>query len=102
MKRRRGLVFAASADSDASPWPLALVAGEGASYKALWCHNSKHFEITVSKGQCKKANDVTAKPKVILVRSGFAAHGMSMGQRLIQLNSTSQVAHDGTIALSIS
>jgi len=25
-----------------------------------------------------------------------------MGQRLIQLHSTSQVAHDGTIALSIS
>lgn len=47
-------------------------------------------------------NGAAATARVVLVRPGFTTHAMNMGQRLLQLNTTFQVADNGDIALYVS
>lgn len=46
-------------------------------------------------------NGAASSARVVLVRPGFSTHAMNMGQRLLQLNSTFQVADDGGITLHV-
>lgn len=46
-------------------------------------------------------NAAASSARVVLVRPGFSTHAMNMGQRLLQLNSTFQVADDGGITLHV-
>ncbi|KAG8740885.1 hypothetical protein FRC10_003800 [Ceratobasidium sp. 414] len=46
-------------------------------------------------------NGAAASTRIVLIRPGFTTHAMNMGQRILQLNSTFQVAPDGTITLYV-
>jgi hypothetical protein len=48
------------------------------------------------------ANEAAANTTVVLQRGGFTTHGMNMGQRLLQLNSTYTVNIDGSYILHTS
>jgi hypothetical protein len=58
------------------------------------------FDLTVSKGSFKGSpNDAADSAKVVLIRPGWTTHGMSMGQRYLQLNSTYTVKDDGSFVI---
>lgn len=46
-------------------------------------------------------NEAATSARVVLVRPGFSTHAMNMGQRLLQLNHTFQVADSGDITLHV-
>ncbi|KAH7102968.1 DUF1929-domain-containing protein [Auriculariales sp. MPI-PUGE-AT-0066] len=66
-------------------------------------YGGNYFNITLPAGKYAGASNTAAsKTKVVLLRSGFNTHAMSMGQRLLQLDNTYTVAEDGTITLHVS
>jgi hypothetical protein len=48
-----------------------------------------------------KPNEAAASARVVLIRPGFSTHAMNMGQRMLQLDSTFQVADTGAITLHV-
>ncbi|KAH7099926.1 DUF1929-domain-containing protein [Auriculariales sp. MPI-PUGE-AT-0066] len=66
-------------------------------------YGGDYFNVTLNNGTYAGASNTAAsKAKVVLLRSGFTTHAMSMGQRLLQLNNTYTVTEDGTITLHVS
>lgn len=62
-----------------------------------------YFDISLKNGSYPgSANDAASKTKCVLLRSGFTTHGMNMGQRYLQLNSTYTVADNGDITMHCS
>ncbi|QRV90025.1 glyoxal oxidase [Ceratobasidium sp. AG-Ba] len=46
-------------------------------------------------------NEAATSARVVLIRPGFSTHAMNMGQRMLQLNSSFQVAPDGEITMYV-
>jgi len=66
-------------------------------------YGGDYFNLTLANGSYTGAPNVAAsKTKVVLLRSGFNTHAMSMGQRLLQLNNTYTVSDNGDITLHVS
>ncbi|KZW01851.1 DUF1929-domain-containing protein, partial [Exidia glandulosa HHB12029] len=76
-------------DTAATPIPKTLTYG------------GAFFNLTLE-NKYKSPNDAAERAKVVLLRSGFTTHGMNMGQRMMQLNSTYSVGDDGKVTLSVS
>jgi hypothetical protein len=58
------------------------------------------FDITVpSSSYTGNADDAAGNTTVWVIRPGFTTHGMNMGQRIMQLNTTFSVQSNGTIIL---
>ncbi|KAH7104250.1 DUF1929-domain-containing protein [Auriculariales sp. MPI-PUGE-AT-0066] len=65
-------------------------------------YGGPYFNMTIAADSLSgNPNELAAKTKVALVRTGFSTHGMQMGQRYVQLQSTYTVADDGSIALHV-
>ena len=66
-------------------------------------YGGKYFDVTVpSSSYSGSANNAAANTKIMVIRPGWTTHGMSMGQRALQLNNTYTVNKDGSIAYHIS
>jgi len=60
------------------------------------------FNITIpATSYVGSSNDAADATTVVLMRGGFTTHAMNMGQRHLQLNSTSTVNDDGFITLHV-
>ena len=60
------------------------------------------FTITIpATSYAGSSDDAADATTVVLLRGGFTTHAMNMGQRHLQLNSTSAVNHNGSITLHV-
>lgn len=60
------------------------------------------FNITIpATSYAGSSDDAADATTVVLMRGGFTTHAMNMGQRHLQLNSTSTVNDDGSITLHV-
>jgi hypothetical protein len=63
-------------------------------------YGGKPFDITVPPSSYSgKSDNAAGNTTVWLIRPGFTTHGMNMGQRIMQLNSTFTVQSNGTIII---
>jgi len=66
-------------------------------------YGGKYFDITVPPSSYSgSANTAAEKTKIMVIRPGWTTHGMSMGQRALQLNHTFTVNNDGSIVYHVS
>ena len=66
-------------------------------------YGGQYFDVTVpSSSYSGSANTAASNTKIMLIRPGWTTHGMSMGQRSLQLNSTYAVNKDGSIVYHVS
>lgn len=65
-------------------------------------YGGQPFNISISADSYSgSSNGAAANTTVLLQRGGFTTHGMNMGQRLMQLNSSFTVQEDGMITLHV-
>ncbi|CAE6418233.1 Galactose oxidase Short=GAO [Rhizoctonia solani AG-1 IB] len=62
-------------------------------------YGGNYFNLTMSKEDVKGHHD---KMKVVLIRTGFSTHGMNMGQRMVELDSSYSAAKDGSVTMHVS
>ena len=66
-------------------------------------YGGSYFNITVpASSYGGSANEAADDTKVTLVRPGFTTHAMNMGQKLLQLNTTTSVNADGSLTIHTS
>jgi len=66
-------------------------------------YGGAYFDITVpASSYSGSANSAANNTKIMLIRTGFTTHGMSMGQRSLQLNNTYTVNANGSIVYHVS
>lgn len=66
-------------------------------------YGGKYFDITIpASSYSGSANDAAANTQVNVIRPGWTTHAMNMGQRFLQLNSTSTVNKDGSLTIHAS
>jgi len=65
-------------------------------------YGGDYFNITVpSSSYSGDANDAATNTTVSIIRPGWTTHGINMGQRAMQLNSTVTVGSDGTLTFHV-
>ncbi|KIK57124.1 hypothetical protein GYMLUDRAFT_247377 [Collybiopsis luxurians FD-317 M1] len=66
-------------------------------------YGGSYFDITLpSSSYSGNANDAADNTTVVVIRPGWTTHGMNMGQRYLQLNTSYTVNDNGTIAIHTS
>jgi Domain of unknown function (DUF1929)/Alphaherpesvirus glycoprotein E len=66
-------------------------------------YGGPYFDISVpASSYSGSANSAADNTKIMLIRTGFTTHGMSMGQRSLQLNNTYTVNVNGSIVYHVS
>jgi len=66
-------------------------------------YGGSYFDISVpASSYSGPANSAADNTKIMLIRTGFTTHGMSMGQRALQLNNTHTVNANGSIVFHVS
>ncbi|KAF8300508.1 DUF1929-domain-containing protein [Clavulina sp. PMI_390] len=66
-------------------------------------YGGAYFDVTLSSDDMN-GDPVThaSQTTAVLIRTGFSTHGLNMGQRYLELNSTYTVNLDGTVTLHVS
>jgi hypothetical protein len=71
--------------------------------KTALTYGGPYFNMTIAASSLSgNPNELAAKTKVALIRTGFSTHGMNMGQRYVQLHNSYTVNVDGSITLHVS
>lgn len=59
-------------------------------------YGGDYFNITLSAGDLNNNASAIDSVKVVVMRTGYSTHGMNMGMRMVQLNSTWTLNSDGS------
>ena len=65
-------------------------------------YGGAYFNVTLSSDDLSGDTSKAAKTEVVVIRTGFSTHALSMGQRLVQLENSYTVNDDGTTVLHVS
>ncbi|KAL0064280.1 hypothetical protein AAF712_008724 [Marasmius tenuissimus] len=85
------------------PYFAATTRPEPSGIPKTLTYGGQPFDITIpAKSYSGKGNDAAENTKVVVIRPGWTTHGMNMGQRYLQLNSTYTVNKDGSLTIHAS
>ncbi|KAF8301419.1 DUF1929-domain-containing protein [Clavulina sp. PMI_390] len=85
------------------PWYYFERRPEPAGLLSVLSYGGSYFNVTLSNDDMN-GDPTTYAPQTtaVLIRTGYSTHGLQMGQRYLELNSTYTINLDGTVTLHVS